>query len=184
MDRLWTPWRYAYVAQGGPDGGCIFCEKAADNDDAANLVVHRGSKNLVLMNLYPYTSGHVMIAPYQHVASLEEADEATLEEMMSLARLAEKHLRAIYGAPGLNIGMNIGECAGAGVAGHIHMHVLPRWVGDTNFMTTTGETRVLPEDVRTSYEKVRRAFTGETAARPSSIPAPHAANARSRGGEK
>jgi ATP adenylyltransferase len=158
MDRLWSPWRYQYISQADKAAGCIFCDKAAENRDAENYIVHRGLKNFVLLNLYPYTSGHLMVAPYEHVALLEAAAEETLVEMILLTRTAEKHLRRIYSAEGLNLGMNIGKCAGAGVAGHIHMHVLPRWTGDANFLSTVGETRVLPEDLSTTYQKLRQAF--------------------------
>ena len=158
MDHLWSPWRYQYVTTAGRDGACIFCEKSAARNDAGNFVVYRGKRNFVLLNIFPYTTGHLMIAPYEHVATLEETAEETVSEMALLARLAEKQLRAVYRPQGINVGMNIGECAGAGVAGHIHMHVLPRWVGDSSFMTTVGETRVLPEAVNVTYEKLARAF--------------------------
>jgi ATP adenylyltransferase len=158
MDRLWSPWRYRYVSTAEGATGCIFCDKPAAGDDAANLIVHRGSLCFVLLNLYPYTSGHVMVAPYAHVATLAHADEATATELMALTRRVQRHLQEVYNAPGFNIGMNIGACAGAGVAGHIHMHVLPRWMGDANFMTTIGETRVVPEDLSTTFEKLSRAF--------------------------
>jgi ATP adenylyltransferase len=159
MDRLWSPWRYNYVSKIAVPGSCIFCDKgAAGGDDAENFVIHRGNHNFALLNIYPYTSGHLMIAPYAHVATLEQAEPEALEEMILLAREAETHLRAVYRPLGLNIGMNIGESAGAGVAGHIHMHVLPRWIGDSNFMTTVAETRVMPEDLRSSWEKLSAAF--------------------------
>jgi ATP adenylyltransferase len=162
MDHLWSPWRYSYINKASSRTGCIFCEKSADPEkDDENFLIHRGTKNFVLLNIYPYASGHVMIAPYQHVATLEEADEDVLAEMMLLTRATESHLRRIYSAPGFNIGMNLGASAGAGVAGHIHMHSLPRWPGDVNFMTSIAETRVLPEDLRTSFEKLRRAFRDE-----------------------
>lgn len=162
MDRLWTPWRYAYVtAASQGNGGCIFCEKAAADDDETNLVVFRGEHNFVLLNLYPYNNGHLMIAPYEHVATLVEASDETLIEMIRLTRECERHLRELYRPHGLNIGMNLGTCAGAGVAGHIHMHVVPRWAGDTSFMTTIGETRVLPEDLPTTWKKLREAFASQ-----------------------
>ena len=126
-----------------------------------NYVLHRGLKNFVLLNAYPYTTGHLMVAPYEHVATLGQTGEATLGEMMALTRIAEQCLRAVYRPQGLNIGMNVGECAGAGVAGHIHMHVLPRWPADSNFMTTIGETRVLPESLASTYDKLLRAFRGD-----------------------
>lgn len=162
MDRLWSPWRYRYVSQAGTGGPCIFCEKITGNNDAAEYIVHRARNNYVLLNLYPYTTGHLMIVPYVHVATLEEAPEDAVLEMMRLTRTAEIVLRSVYRPLGLNIGMNIGECAGAGVAGHIHMHVLPRWPADANFMTTVGETRVLPEDLDATYEKLLQGFRGSS----------------------
>jgi ATP adenylyltransferase len=154
MDFLWSPWRYRYVSSTPLAGECLFCAKAAARDDRANYVVLRAEHNFVLLNLYPYTSGHLMIAPYAHVATLEEASPAALAEMMHLAARAERAFRYVYRAGGVNVGMNLGQSAGAGVAGHIHMHVLPRWAGDVNFMTTVGETRVLPEDLDTAWEKL------------------------------
>lgn len=126
--------------------------------DQENLILHRADHNYVLLNLYPYTNGHLMIAPYAHVATLEELAAEAAAEMMRLAQRADALLRERYRAPGINLGMNIGACAGAGVAGHIHMHVLPRWPGDANFMTTVGETRVLPEDLNDSWEKLRQGW--------------------------
>jgi ATP adenylyltransferase len=160
MDHLWSPWRYDYVTKAGSDVPCIFCEKSSQTSDSENYIVHRAKKNFILLNIYPYTTGHMMIAPYEHVATLEATSEETVTEMMLLSRQAAKHLRAIYHPHGMNIGMNVGECAGAGVAGHIHMHVLPRWIGDSSFMTTVGETRVLPEDLRVTYERLVKAFAG------------------------
>ena len=121
-------------------------------------MVYRARRNFVILNRFPYTSGHVMVIPYDHVAVLEDVDDETLTEMILLARRTEKHLRALYHPDGLNIGMNIGQSAGAGIAGHLHMHLLPRWTGDTNFMTTVGETRVVPEDLGITWEKLRVAF--------------------------
>ncbi|HLJ17479.1 MAG TPA: HIT domain-containing protein [Bryobacteraceae bacterium] len=158
MDRLWSPWRYSYIQEGAPADRCIFCTIAQSDQDAQNFVLYRGQRNLVLLNLYPYTSGHLMIAPYEHVDTLEAAQPETLDEMIRLARASEKHLRAVYRPAGINLGMNIGEAAGAGVACHIHMHVLPRWPGDANFLSVIGETRVLPESLQTTYEKLRQSF--------------------------
>jgi ATP adenylyltransferase len=157
MDRLWSPWRYRYVSKKGLNE-CIFCVNIALNDDKAHYILHRAEKNFVLLNLYPYTSGHLMVAPYVHVPSLSESEPSTLEEMMLLAQRAEAALRKVYSPSGFNMGLNIGESAGAGIAGHIHMHVLPRWPGDANFMTTIGETRVLPEDLDTTYAKLLEVF--------------------------
>jgi ATP adenylyltransferase len=156
VDRLWSPWRYRYVTKADPSDGCIFCVKPAENRDRENYILHRGGLCFILLNIYPYTSGHLMIAPYQHVPTLAEAPEQAAAEMMWLARRAEANLREAYRPDGFNIGMNIGASAGAGIAGHIHMHVLPRWTGDANFMTTVGETRVLPEDLAATYEKLSR----------------------------
>jgi len=155
VDHLWSPWRYRYVSSSTPDDSCLFCRIAADSKDRENLVLLRAEHNFVLLNRYPYTSGHLMIAPYAHVASLEQSAPAALAEMMQLAQRMESALRRVYTAHGFNVGLNIGKSAGAGVAGHIHMHVLPRWTGDVNFMTTVGETRVLPEDLDTTWEKLR-----------------------------
>jgi ATP adenylyltransferase len=159
MDRLWSPWRYQYVSQAPEKSACIFCEHAAAAQDEQNYVLHRAGFNFVVLNLYPYTNGHLMIAPYQHVPDLVETPAETLAEMMKLAQAAEAALRAEYQPEGINVGFNLGRCAGAGVAGHLHLHMLPRWFGDTSFMTAIGETRVLPEDLRTTYQKLRKHFS-------------------------
>ncbi len=158
MDHLWSPWRYRYVSSASPDDECFFCKKPSESDDRKNYILRRAEHNFVLLNLYPYTSGHLMIAPYAHVSTLAEVDPRTLDEMMRLAQRSEAVLRTVYHPGGFNLGMNIGHCAGAGVPGHLHMHVLPRWMGDVNFMTTVAETRVLPEDLDTTYEKLAAAF--------------------------
>ena len=161
MDYLWTPWRYQYMKEAAsgilPD--CIFCDAVARKDDAETLVVYRGAKAFIILNRYPYTSGHVMIVPYAHVADLGSCDPAALSEMMQLAQRVETAFRANYKPDGMNLGMNLGRAAGAGVAGHVHLHVLPRWFGDSNFMTVTGETRVHPEDLATTYQRMRAALT-------------------------
>ena len=154
MDRLWTPWRYRYISRADSTDGCVFCIKAAEDKDAENYIVYRGKLNFVLLNLFPYTNGHLMIAPYKHVATLTETPGEVLREMIELVQRAEMNLRAAYRPHGFNLGMNVGESAGAGVAGHIHMHVLPRWTGDANFMSTIGETRVLPEELPVTYDKL------------------------------
>ncbi len=153
MDHLWSPWRYRYVTAVKP-AGCIFCEMAASADDALSLVVHRARLNLVVLNRYPYASGHLMVVPYEHVPALEQTPPETLQELILLARLAEINLRLAYKCAGLNMGFNIGESAGAGVAQHLHFHVVPRWPGDANFMTVVGETRVIPEDLAESHRKL------------------------------
>jgi len=158
MDRLWSPWRYRYVSKATPADACIFCAKCAEQKDEENLIVHRGRHNFVLLNLYPYTTGHLMVAPYAHIASLDELPPEAAAELMELTQAAVARLRAVYRPQGLNLGMNLGECAGAGIAGHLHMHVLPRWPGDANFMTTIGETRVMPEELPETWRKMSEAF--------------------------
>lgn len=158
MEHLWSPWRFRYVSQAAPQEGCLFCVKASESGDAGNFIVLRAELNFIILNLYPYTTGHLMIAPYAHVATLDAAPRPVLEEMIQLTARAERVLREAYQPGGFNIGMNIGACAGAGVAGHLHLHVVPRWPGDANFMTATGETRVSPEDLGTTFEKVRDGF--------------------------
>jgi ATP adenylyltransferase len=156
MDYLWSPWRFRYVSQTGKGEGCVFCDKAAldASKDREHLVLCRGRYNLILLNVFPYTTGHAMIVPYLHVADLTGLDAATLAEMISLAQKIQAALKAAYNPEGYNLGMNIGKCAGAGVADHLHLHILPRWAGDSNFMTVVGETRVQPEDLLTTYDKL------------------------------
>src|SRR5262249_35651718 len=158
-DYLWTPWRYTYITQPGEKGDCVFCVAARSNDDRECLVVHRAEHNFVILNRFPYTNGHLMVVPYQHVATLEDIYDEALIELIRLARAAESHVRKLYHPDGLNLGINIGRSAGAGIADHLHLHILPRWTGDTNFMTAVGETRVLPEDLEATWNKVRAAFS-------------------------
>lgn len=159
MDYLWTPWRYRYVAGGAKDDRCIFCAAAEGTDDSQSLIILRSRKNFVILNRYPYTSGHVMVVPYAHQATLTASEPETLSEMMTLARRIEGVFANLYRPDGCNLGMNLGRAAGAGIAGHLHLHVLPRWIGDTNFMTTVGETRVQPEELTTTYQRLREALT-------------------------
>ncbi|HEY7388212.1 MAG TPA: HIT domain-containing protein [Bryobacteraceae bacterium] len=163
MDYLWTPWRYTYVTTAGTKTGeCIFCAAVADPEhDREHLVVYRAAHNFVILNRFPYTSGHLMVVPNEHVATLTDLGDQTLFELIGLARNAEKHLREVYRPDGLNLGFNLGRSAGAGIAAHLHMHVLPRWTGDTSFISTVSETRVLPEDLDVTWERLRAAFSGE-----------------------
>ncbi len=157
MDHLWSPWRYRYVTrQEGPKPDCIFCHKhqLAPANDPESLILFRAEHCFGLLNLYPYTNGHMMIAPYRHVARIEDLPEPEWIELSRFARLAEANIRSVYRCDGLNLGFNIGSVAGAGIAGHIHMHILPRWNGDANFMSVVGETRVHPEDLAESYRKL------------------------------
>jgi ATP adenylyltransferase len=158
MEHIWSPWRYRYIATAGREEGCVFCRAQEPEKDEKNYVVHRGELNFVILNLFPYTSGHLMIVPYEHTASLASVSEATTTEMMSLAKRAQSALEAEYHPDGFNIGMNLGRSAGAGVADHLHLHVVPRWAGDANFVSVIGETRVLPEDLATTYGKLKKRF--------------------------
>jgi ATP adenylyltransferase len=158
MDYLWTPWRYAYVSGTEKTTGCVFCEAPKEKDDAKSWVVHRGQQCFVILNAYPYTPGHVMVVPYQHLDELQKLPVEAASEMIRLSQKMETVLRKLYRPDGINLGMNIGKAAGAGIAGHIHMHVLPRWVADANFVSVVGETRVLPEALEVTWEKVAKAF--------------------------
>ena len=160
MDYIWSPWRFQYMTEvtQGKQPECFFCAAVKSTHDEETLVVYRGKKAFVILNRYPYTSGHVMIVPYAHVAELNLCDAEALKEMMELAQRVEAAYRTNYGPDGMNLGMNLGKAAGAGVAGHLHLHMLPRWIGDTNFMTVTGETRVQPEALQTTFEKLRKAL--------------------------
>ena len=163
MDRLWSPWRYEYIASSdaaNPDSsGCVFCKLRDDRDkDEGNFVIHRASHNFIVLNIYPYISGHLLIVPYQHIGELDAAAKETTDELMDLTKRSQTALRDAYQPTGFNIGMNLGRSAGAGIVDHIHIHILPRWTGDTNFMSTVGDTRVIPEDLSTTYEKLRTRF--------------------------
>jgi len=158
MKHLWASWRMKYIQNDSKESGCVFCNALAANDGIDNLIVTRGACAFVILNKFPYTSGHLMIAPLQHKASLEELDSATRAEMMELVTQFIIVLRAVYTPEGFNVGINIGKAAGAGVPGHVHIHIVPRWVGDTNFMTTTNEIRVLPETLDETYRRVCEAW--------------------------
>jgi ATP adenylyltransferase len=159
MQRLWTPWRSAYIKEKRDKTRCVFCDAAADAAaDEEKLVVFRGAQAFVLLNRYPYTSGHVMVAPYVHVSRLGETSEQTTDEIMRLTRRIERILQDAYHPDGLNLGMNLGEAAGAGIEQHIHMHVLPRWIGDANFMSSVAGTRIIPEALEDTYRKFRDGF--------------------------
>lgn len=158
MDYLFTPWRYAFVTQAHKAAECLFCELPRAGDDEKALIVHRAQYCYVILNAYPYTSGHVMVVPFQHTDELQGLSEPAAQEMMTLTRRLEGILRDLYHPEGLNLGMNLGKAAGAGIAGHIHMHVLPRWVADANFISVIGETRILPEDLETTYKRIRAKF--------------------------
>ncbi|MHB1022578.1 MAG: HIT family protein [Acidobacteriaceae bacterium] len=190
MDHLWTPWRYNYVSRAKSDSRpgvpaalhawpgdhhCVFCNlvaaanyaiangMASEEADKAAQIVQRGKYNYVCLNIFPYTSGHVMVVPYGHIDSLVAMNPLAAQEMMQLAQRTEAVFHRVYKPEGINFGLNLGEAAGAGVAGHLHLHALPRWNGDTNFMTVTAETRVLPEELSVTWQRLRNAFDGQTA---------------------
>jgi ATP adenylyltransferase len=158
--RIWAPWRLAYVkdAAKASEQECIFCAKPAANDDAANLIIHRGERCFVILNLFPYTNGHLMIAPFAHLGSLPELDSPTAAEMMALAQRAITILEGEYSPHGFNVGFNQGQVAGAGVEHHIHMHVVPRWGGDTNFMPVLADTRVMAQTIEQTYAALKDSF--------------------------
>jgi ATP adenylyltransferase len=158
MDYLWTPWRSTYIGSKDKSTDCIFCRAAASSDDEATLVVHRAKYNFVILNRYPYTSGHIMVAPYEHTSRLQGLSEIVTGEMMMLVRVAESVLENVYAPHGLNFGLNLGEAAGAGIEQHLHLHALPRWKGDANFMTSIGNTRIIPETLDETYRKIRMEF--------------------------
>ncbi len=158
MDYLWTPWRFAYITTVDQASECIFCVLQNLGDDQKALIVHRGEHNFIILNAYPYTSGHAMVVPYAHLDRLSKLPEPAADEMMAFTRRLEAVMIDVYHPDGVNLGMNIGKAAGAGVTGHIHMHVLPRWVADANFMTVVGETRVLPESLEDTYTRLKEKF--------------------------
>ena len=160
MDHLWSPWRYKYIASADKTDECVFCRIDREQKDVENFVVHRANLNFIVLNLFPYTSGHLMIVPYAHKASLVDFDPATTTEMLELAKRSQLALEAEYHPDGFNIGMNLGRSAGAGVADHLHLHVVPRWSGDANFVSIVGETRVLPEDLATTLARLSKHFCG------------------------
>jgi ATP adenylyltransferase len=157
MKIMWAPWRMAYIQAKKPRE-CLFCSILRKQRDGTNLLLHRGRYGFVMMNLFPYNSGHLMVAPYAHVNSLESlADEHTLE-LVRMTSLSMRVLRVVIRPEGFNIGINLGRVSGAGIEGHIHLHVVPRWNGDTNFMTVFSETRVIPEHLGATYRKLRTSF--------------------------
>ncbi len=163
MDLLWSPWRYDYIKSSGKqtaeNNGCVFCDILnSPESDEEKYILHRAGHNFVILNIYPYVSGHLMIVPYKHLANLDDASKESTDEMMDLAKHCQIVLREVYQPDGFNSGMNQGKAAGAGVANHFHLHLMPRWFGDVNFMTSIGETRTIPESLPTTYNKLIAAF--------------------------
>jgi len=156
MEFIWSPWRYDYLASGGkkPES-CVFCVTQDQTHDSDRLIVFRGTHNFIILNLFPYASGHVMVAPYEHLDNIVAANPEQLAEMMLLSQRMIAVLQKLYRPEGFNLGMNLGLAAGAGIREHFHLHVVPRWTGDANFMTITGETRVLPEELHLTYRRMK-----------------------------
>ena len=161
MDVLWSPWRYDYIKSGSEtpldsSSSCVFCDILNSSaSDEEKFILKRAEFNFVILNIYPYVSGHVMIVPYEHIADLDKAAKSITDEMMDLTKQCQNALRDVYRPDGINLGMNLGRAAGAGVAGHFHMHILPRWYGDANFMTSIGQTRTIPESLKDTFEKLK-----------------------------
>ena len=161
MKLLWAPWRMKYILEDTQDNGCLFCTLVEQQDGPGNLILHRGKHAFVVLNRYPYSNGHLMVVPYTHIDTLETLPSETLTEMMVLTQQSMIILRKAYNVDGFNIGSNIGEAAGAGIEEHVHLHIVPRWRGDTNFMATTADTRVIPENLEETYRLLRNLWTTE-----------------------
>ena len=154
-DLLWAPWRLQYIEKDTSNGGCIFVDLPASSEDRANLILFRGEHCFVIMNAFPYTNGHLMVAPYKHTAEIADLDDQALLEINQMLGHCVRWIRAAYNPDGFNIGINLGKAAGAGIPTHIHWHIVPRWSGDTNFMTTVGQVRVLPQSLEDSYDRLK-----------------------------
>jgi len=158
LDHLWCPWRMEYIQSDKNRDVCVFCNEMSRPDGFENLIVHRGRRAFVILNRFPYTTGHLMVVPYDHLASLEQLDAETSSEIMELTVQSMGILRVVYKPQGFNIGVNIGVAAGAGVLDHVHLHVVPRWTGDTNFMSALADLRVLPEMLEDTYARIQNAW--------------------------
>ncbi len=154
MDRLWTPWRFEYIRDADQATSCAFCEILKETRDAANLVLFRGRNAFIILNLFPYTSGHLLVVANRHISHLGDAEPEELHEIIQLSQQCERALQQEYHPDGYNMGFNLGRAAGAGIEHHLHMHVVPRWTGDSNFVSVVGETRVLPEELPNTYERL------------------------------
>lgn len=158
MEIVWAPWRMSYITSGEKPQGCVFCSKSSENRDAVNTILYRGRQSFVILNAYPYSPGHLMVVPYRHLSDISQLSDEEAREFMDITRRCVRILTAVIAPQGLNIGVNQGEAAGAGIADHLHQHIVPRWSGDTNFMTSVGHTKVLPELVDQTYAKLRPSF--------------------------
>ena len=158
MNYIWSPWRMKYIEEEKSKSGCVFCDAGKQPDGVENLIVHRGEYAFLILNRYPYTSGHLMVLPFLHVPALSDLDAETRAEMMEIMNRGTQVLNEIYQPQGFNLGANIGEAAGAGIEEHVHLHIVPRWYGDTNFMSSLGHTRVLPEELEETFKRVKEAW--------------------------
>jgi ATP adenylyltransferase len=156
--RIWAPWRLRYVKDANKSDECVFCTKPETGDDREALIVHRGDRCFVILNLYPYTSGHLMVVPFGHIGRLQDIEPAVTAEMMDLAQRAMRRMEEVYSPEGFNVGLNQGRVAGAGVEGHIHLHVVPRWAGDNNYMPVLADTRVIPQSLEESFDALEGGF--------------------------
>jgi len=157
--RIWAPWRLRYVKDAKKSDECVFCAKPDAGDDRENLIVHRGERCFVILNLFPYTNGHLMVAPFEHIGRLQDIEPEVTAEMIELAQRAMRRVEAVYAPEGFNVGLNQGRVAAPGVEGHIHLHVVPRWAGDNNYMPVLADTRVMPQSLEESYDALEGGFT-------------------------
>lgn len=160
-ERLWAPWRFHYIENTSRATGCIFVDLPAQANDRENLILHRGKTAFVMLNAFPYTSGHLMIAPFKHTAEMSELDDAELLEINQLVSKCLGWLKSAYNPDGFNIGVNLGSAAGAGIPTHIHWHIVPRWAGDTNFMPVVGDVRVLPQNLEETFDKLKKVIDSD-----------------------
>ena len=154
MEYLWAPWRIKYI-QRATEGGCILCQKPSENSDEANFILYRGQHNFIILNAFPYNPGHLMVAPYRHTASLQDLRDTEAKEHFEIIKKSLELLKEVMGPAGFNIGLNVGKVAGAGLAEHLHTHIVPRWQGDTNFMQVLADTKVIPEALGSTYRKLK-----------------------------
>ncbi len=154
MKNLWSPWRMSYIKSPKNKDICVFCEAISNDEDGNNYIVHRAENSFVILNRYPYSNGHLMVIPYEHVSDLNQLEKQTRAEMMELLNKSTEILKQLFQPEGFNLGANIGEAAGAGIGDHVHLHIVPRWHGDTNFMTSVGSTRVIPESLEETYRQI------------------------------
>jgi len=158
MEYIWAPWRMQYITA-AKESGCILCQKPTENDDETNLILYRGKDNFIILNSFPYNPGHLMVAPYRHLARLEDLSDEELIEHFDIVKRSVKVLTKVMKPMGFNVGLNIGRIAGAGIEDHIHTHVVPRWQGDTNFMSVVSDTKVVPEALKATYQKLKASMS-------------------------